>query len=136
GIVESWGGDAALGPEEAGRIAALLVAEGQRVGAGQMLATLDDAAERATLAGAEADVAGAEAALARTSRGATAEERRQARAEAEASDARATFARANAERMRALGRRDAVPVADVERASSEASAERAAAEARAARRDL
>src|SRR5437762_11190202 len=47
GLVEAWGGEVALSPAEAGQLARLLVDEGQRVDAGQLLAMLDDGAQRA-----------------------------------------------------------------------------------------
>jgi len=133
GLVESWGGDVALSTEEAGQIAQLLVDEGQRVDAGQLLAALDDSAQRAAVEVEKAEVSEAEAALAKTLRGATAEELRKARAEADADDARAAFARSNAQRMDHLGETQAVAPADVQRADAEALTQIAVSQASAAR---
>jgi multidrug resistance efflux pump len=133
GLVESWGGDVALSPQEAGQIAQLLIEEGQRVEAGQLLAVLDDSAQRAALDVAKADLSEAEAAFAKTLHGATAEELRKARAEAEADDARAAFARTNAQRMDRLGETQAVAPAEVQRADADAQTQIAVAQASAAR---
>jgi HlyD family secretion protein len=124
--------DSATSPEEAGQIAQLLVEEGQLVGAGQLLAVLDDRAQRAAVAVAQADVAEAEAMLAKTLHGATIEELRRARAEAQADDARAAFARATALRWQRLGETQAVAPADVQRADAEAQSQSAVAQASAA----
>jgi multidrug efflux pump subunit AcrA (membrane-fusion protein) len=133
GIVEPWGGEVALSPDESGQIAEILVEEGQRVEAGQRLAVLEDSAQRAAVEVALADVNEAEAALARLLHGATPEELRRARAEADADDARAAFARTNADRMSQLEQDHAVPRADAQRAVSDAQAQLAIAQASAAR---
>jgi multidrug resistance efflux pump len=133
GLVESWGGDVSLSPQEGGQIAQLLVEEGQRVEAGQLLAVLDDSAQRAAVEVARADVGESMAAYAKTLHGSTAEELRRARAEAEADDTRATFARSNAQRMDRLGETEAVAPAEVQRADSEAQTQNALAKASAAR---
>jgi multidrug efflux pump subunit AcrA (membrane-fusion protein) len=133
GLVESWGGDVSLSPQEAGQIAQLLVEEGQRVEAGQLLAVLDDSAQRAAVEVARADVGEASAAYAKTLNGATPEELRKARAEAQADDARAAFARSNARRMDFLGETQAVAPAEVQRANSDAQSQSALAQASAAR---
>jgi multidrug efflux pump subunit AcrA (membrane-fusion protein) len=133
GLVESWDGDVSLSPQEAGQIAQLLVEEGQRVEAGQLLAVLDDSAQRAAVDVARADQNEAAAAYAKTLRGATAEELRRARAEAEADDARARFARSNAQRMDRLGETQALAPAEVQRADADAQAQSALAQASAAR---
>jgi multidrug resistance efflux pump len=133
GVVESWGGEVALAPEEQGRIAELLIEEGEPVEAGRLLAVLDDRVERAAVEVARAQLAEAEAAWAKTLSGATAEELRTARAEAEADDARASLALATLERMNRLGAAEAAAAAEVERADAEARAQSAAARASSAR---
>ena len=133
GIVEPWDGEVALAPPEAGWIAEIFVHEGERVRRGQTLATLDDAAQRAAVALARSEVAAAEAELRKLVRGATAEERRAARASASADASRAAFARSDASRFERLGERQATPRADVERATAEADAQTAVADASAAR---
>ena len=61
GLVEAQGDRVALGFEASGRIAELLVDEGDRVAAGQVLGRLDDRVALARMARAEAAVAVAKA---------------------------------------------------------------------------
>ncbi len=128
GIVESWGGDVQLSAQESGWIDRILVKEGEVVRAGQLLARLDDAAQRRAVELAAADLAEAEAALLRLQRGATAEELRQVQADREAAVARAELARSQAARAERLGEGGFVAVAETERASAEARARAASAE--------
>jgi multidrug resistance efflux pump len=129
GIVEAWGGNVELSPQESGWIAKILVTEGQWVQAGDRLAELDAARERAAVDLAEADLAEAEATLAKTIHGATAEQLGQARSDADANRARAELARRDADRSSALGRDSALPVSEVDRANAEAQAQAAVARA-------
>ncbi len=78
GTVEAT--DADLGFQTGGRIAAVLVGEGDAVTPGQLLARLDAADLDARLAQAEAQLAAAHARLAELERGARPEERAQAQA--------------------------------------------------------
>lgn len=133
GIVEPWGGEIELSPQEPGWIAEVLVAEGQHVTAGQVLAVLDDVTQRRAVELARAELAEAQAVVTRTARGTTAEELEQARAEARASRARADFAMSEAARVARLGTEAAVARADVERTRAEADAQVALAEKSAAR---
>jgi multidrug efflux pump subunit AcrA (membrane-fusion protein) len=133
GIVEAWGGEIAVAPREPGWIATIVVEEGQTVAAGQALAVLDDEVQREAVGAARAEVAEAEALLARIQHGATVDERRQARAEALASDARATLARRDAVRLGRLGADRAVAPAEVDRADTDAEAQAAMADAGRAR---
>jgi multidrug resistance efflux pump len=122
GIVESWGGDTQLSAKESGWIDRVLVREGERVGAGQLLVVLDDASQRRAVELARADVTEADAATARMEAGATAEELRRAAADLEAATARAKLARSDAERTARLVDGGAVAVAEAERTSAEARA--------------
>jgi len=70
-----------------GRVAEVLVEEGQRVRQGNVLVRLDDAEARAVLAAADAVLAQAEAVLAKLEAGATPEQLRQAEAAAAAAEA-------------------------------------------------
>jgi multidrug efflux pump subunit AcrA (membrane-fusion protein) len=133
GIVESWGGEVELSPQESGWIAKILVSEGQQVQAGQILAELDSDRERAAVDLAQADLAEAEATLAKTVNGSTAEQLQQARSEAEASRERAELAQRDADRSARLGQDSAIPSSEVDRASAEARARSAVASASAAR---
>jgi multidrug efflux pump subunit AcrA (membrane-fusion protein) len=133
GIVEPWEGEVLLSAPEPGRVARILVDEGQRVAEGELLAELDDAPQLAAVALAKAELAEAAAGLDKALRGPTSDERRQARAEARSTEARAELARREAQRAERLGRGDALSAADVERASSEAEIQAAVAQASAAR---
>lgn len=119
----------AVGPTQTGRVAAVLVDQGDRVRAGQVLAEMDplDLAER---------VAGTQAALAR-SRDAL----RAAEAQAREAESRRELAAANAARYRELAARGFVSKELAQNRRGEAEAAQAAAEAAraqadAARRDL
>jgi multidrug resistance efflux pump len=133
GIVEAWGGSVELSPRESGWIASILVSEGERVTAGQLLATLDDDAQRAAVDLATADLAEAQSALEKTLHGSTLEELRQARAEAEAGRARADLAERDAARAARMGEQRAVAPAEVDRAAAGARAADATAQAGEAR---
>jgi multidrug resistance efflux pump len=128
GIVEPWGGQAELAPQEPGWIARIATAEGEQVEAGQLLAVLEDGAQRHALELARAELAEAEASAARLERGATAEELRQAEADRAAADARAHLARGDAVRTRSLHAQQVVADAEAERADAEAQARGAGAE--------
>jgi len=133
GVIEPWRGQIDLSSHEPGWIAQVLVTEGQAVEAGQLLTVLDDQSQRAAVEIARADLAEAEATLAKTLRGATAEELRQARAEAEATQAKAALAQRDADRIVQLGGELAISPAEVDRACSQAKAEGAFALRSAAR---
>jgi multidrug resistance efflux pump len=133
GIVEAWGGNVDLSPQESGWIGAITVKEGQQVQAGDLLAELDAARERAAVDLAQADLSEAEATQAKTTNGATAEQLRQARSEAEASRTRAELAQRDASRSAKLGQESALAPSEVDRAGAEAHAQAAVAEASEAR---
>jgi multidrug resistance efflux pump len=133
GIVEPWDAQVDLSAQESGRIARIIVKEGDIVRKGQLLATLDDEAERHNVDLGRAEVAEAEAALARIEGGATPEELRQAQADYDAAAARDDLARAAAGRMKRLHTDAVVSDAEFDRAAADARAESAAAERAAAR---
>jgi multidrug resistance efflux pump len=131
GTVEPWWGEVRLAGAEPGQIADIAVAEGQTVRKGDLVARLEDSAQRHALAIAEADVRQAAAMLDGMS--STPEELRAADADLEAAEARAARARHDGERAASLGASGALSAADVEAARSAARADeaaRAAAEAR------
>ncbi|HET7295713.1 MAG TPA: efflux RND transporter periplasmic adaptor subunit [Gemmatimonadales bacterium] len=107
GIVEPWGGQVDLSAQEPGWIAQLLVKEGDVVHAGQLLATLEDGAQRHSVELARAELA--EAAT------------------------RAAFARAAAARISRLHANGTVPDNEADRAASDALGQTAAAEGAQAR---
>ncbi|NVJ06177.1 HlyD family efflux transporter periplasmic adaptor subunit [Myxococcus sp. AM001] len=127
GIVEPWGGAVELAAQESGRVAEVLVHEGQPVTQGEVLARLEDEAQRHAITLARAELAEAEAVAERYQRGATSEERAQARAEHEAAASRAKQAAVDAERALRLKAAGTTAAADTERATSEARALEAAA---------
>jgi multidrug efflux pump subunit AcrA (membrane-fusion protein) len=133
GIVEAWGGNVELSPQESGWIAKILVKEGQHVDEGEPLAELDSARERAALDLAQADLAEAEATLAKALNGATTEQLQQARAEAEASRTRAALAQRDAVRSSKLGDDASLAPSEVDRANAEAQSQAAVAHASEAR---
>jgi HlyD family secretion protein len=120
GIVEPWGSEVELSAQEPGRIAAMLVSEGDRVEPGQVLATLDDSAQQHAVELATADVAESKAALARLERGATSEELQQAQADSDAAAAQDQLASAAAGRTAGLHRDGIVSDDAFDRASAEA----------------
>jgi multidrug resistance efflux pump len=134
-LVESRGDRVELSFEQSGRLTEVLVDEGDRVKAGQVVARLDDRLAKARLAGAEAAL---EAAIARrdlAKRGPRKDEVRAARAEVEAAAAQAWergVSRDRAEQLYAANA-DAIPLAEVDTARGGAdatAAQQRAAEAR------
>jgi RND family efflux transporter MFP subunit len=107
GIVEPWGGQVDLSAQEPGWIARILVKEGDVVRAGQLLATLEDGAQRHAVALARAELAEAAA--------------------------RADFARAAAARISRLHADGTVADNDADRAAAEALGQTSAAEGAQAR---
>ncbi len=128
GIVEPRGGQIALAARESGWIAVLAVGEGARVEAGQLLATLDDSAQRRAVELAAAELAVAAAELSRLEAGATPDERRQAQADADGAAARSQLARSGADRAERLHRQGIISDAEAEREAAEARAQGALAE--------
>jgi multidrug resistance efflux pump len=133
GVVEPWGGEVDLSPQESGYIAEILVREGERIESGALLAVLDDGAQRAAVDLANADLAEAQTALAKTLRGATKEEREEAEAQVDASRARAESAQRDANREQRLQADRAIAPAAAERSAATAEEQAAAARAGAAR---
>jgi multidrug efflux pump subunit AcrA (membrane-fusion protein) len=136
GVVEAWDGETRLAPNEQGQIVELLVREGDRVTAGQLLARLDDSAQARAVALAEAELGEARAALRRTLRGSTSGELALARAERAAAETRAAQAARDAARARSLRDAGGVPLAEAERAESEESGMRSSLSAADARLDI
>jgi len=131
--VEASGERIDLSFEQIGRVAEVLVNEGDRVAKGQLLARLDDRLPRARVARAEATLAAAEARRDAAFHGARAEEIRRAEAEAAAARAEARDRARNHGRAQNLLAQSAISVADADNAESaaESSAGQAsAAEAR------
>jgi HlyD family secretion protein len=126
----------ALGFEASGRLVEVLVDEGDRVAAGQLLARLDDRLARARVASAEAALAMARARRDVALRGSRADELRAAEADAEAARAESRqqqIARDRGERLLAAG---AITADEMDRTRGAAESALAHAEAAAARLSL
>jgi multidrug resistance efflux pump len=130
GTVEAASERIDLSFEQAGRVVEVLVSEGDRVAAGQLLLRLDDRLARARVARAEAALASAEARRDLAMRGARPEEIRAARAEAEAARATARDRRLQRERSSKLYADAALSAAEAD--SAEAAAQAAGGQASAA----
>jgi HlyD family secretion protein len=111
------------------RVLELLVQEGDRIQAGQVLGRLRQEKLRSAVAAAQAAVGSAEQVLARLKAGSRPEEIRRARAQAEALKALNRDAELNYQRQQKMAERKLTSPEDLDRAR--ASAESAAAEARA-----
>jgi HlyD family secretion protein len=138
GLVEAEGNRVELGFEAAGRISEILVDEGDRVAAGQVIGRLDDRIAQARVARAEAAVAVAKARKDAAMHGARSDEIKAALAESDAAAAQAKergLARDRAEALLAANP-DAIPLAEVDNARGLADASAAQARAAAARAAL
>lgn len=98
GVVEPDGEERLIIPQLTGRVETVLVDEGDNVTAGQLLAELENAEQRATLTMANAEIMLRQAELARLRHGARTEEIRAARAASE--EATALARQAETERVR------------------------------------
>ena len=123
-----------LGFRVGGRLDALLVDEGDRVGAGQELARLDPQPLQDRLAGADARVAAASALVRRDLAGNRPQEIREAEAALVDAEAQLAEARRTHERRRALNERGFISQAELQ--ASESALKGAAARAEAARAAL
>ena len=126
GTIEATEAD--LGFQVGGRVAQVLVKEGDAVQRGDLLARLDQAELRARYQAADARLAQARAALAELERGARPQERGQARAEVEAARRRAEEARASLSRARKLYEGGAISKEDFDRAETAYTVARAQAQ--------
>jgi len=120
GTVEAASERIDLSFEQAGRVVEVLVSEGERVTAGQLVMRLDDRLARARVARAEAALQSAEARRDQAMRGARPEEIRAARAEAEAARATARDRRIQRERTTKLFADAALSAAEADTADATA----------------
>lgn len=102
GRVEPASEEIEVAPELSGRLAAMLVDEGDTVAAGQVIARLESDDYRARVIAAEARLRLAEAERLRLQNGARPQERREASAQAEQAEASLAHARIEVERSRRL----------------------------------
>lgn len=134
GLVEPRAPESRLTTAVAGRIARILVREGERVTAGAVLVELESGPEEAVIARAEAEVEVARASLLRSRRGLRPEDLQAVQAEAEAARVRALASEEALGRLEAAAAGGGATRDEVERARRAAEAERegvAAASARA-----
>jgi len=102
GLVEPIGEERVLIPEVGGRLSRVLIAEGDAVKQGQLLAEIENRDVAAALAAAEAQVALRAAELAKARAGARVEERDSARAALAEADADLALAASELQRRRAM----------------------------------
>lgn len=133
GVVEPNTPETRIGTVVPGRIVKVLVTEGQRVAAGDVLLELDAAVEAATLAASEAEVAASAAQLARSVRGSRSEDIRAATADADTAEARAELSQSVADRVSSAAAGGAATGDEADRARRQAQADRAASAAALAR---
>ena len=134
GRVEPAGEERLLIPESQGRVARVLIEEGDAVRQGQLLAELDNALERAAVAAAQAGLDRAQAVQARLSAGARAEELTESAAALTEARAAARQAQADAKRRERLAA-DGVLAGEARDQARTAAALAAARETAAAARD-
>jgi HlyD family secretion protein len=118
--------DSKIGSKLSGRVAAVLVDEGQRVAAGTPLLRLDTGDLAAQEAQAEANVAAARANLARVLAGARREERQQSVNALHSAEASLSLAQANVQRFRSLKDQGAVSQQELDAAETQAQVAQAA----------
>ena len=106
--------DAQLGFKVPGRVAERLVSEGERVTAGQLVARLDDAEQRAQVSLRRAELAGAEAALAELEAGSRPQEIAAAAATLHSAEADRDRARLDFARQQELRGKDAIADRELE----------------------
>jgi len=136
GLVEPVSEEVRVSAQIGGRLEQVLVDEGQRVTAGQVLAIIDNRDYRARVDSARADVAVRDAARRRVENGARGQERQEAAAGVAEAEAVRENASSNAERMRGLLRERVISRAEADDAERAERVARARLEAARQRRDL
>ncbi|HRQ35724.1 MAG TPA: efflux RND transporter periplasmic adaptor subunit [Chiayiivirga sp.] len=136
GLVEPAGEERMVVPEAAGRLARVLIEEGDQVEAGQVLAELVNDEERARVALAEAHVAARQAELRRLLAGARREERMEARAALAEAEAALKLALSERNRRAPLVEDGQLPREVLDQAIAQAEAATARRDALAARHAL
>ncbi len=125
GVIEPADREVRVAPAVAGRVAEVLVREGARVRVGDPLVALEQGAERAALAAAEADVAVAAAELSRARRGTRIEDLDAAEADAAAARARSTLSAEVLTRTARLAQGGDATTDELDRARRQAEADQA-----------
>jgi ABC exporter DevB family membrane fusion protein len=136
GLIEPIGEERVLIPETGGRLARVLIDEGDTVEAGELLAEIDNAAQQARVMQARAELARAEATLARLVAGPRREERAEATAAWDEARVAAAQAEAEAKRREDLYARQLIGLEARDQARTAASAAAARERVAAARAQL
>jgi len=134
GVVEPDREEVGVTGQVAGRIAEVLVKEGDKVSADAPLLRLDDAVHKATVAIAEADLETAKVRRDKTLAGSRAEDIRASIAQVREAQARANLSRGVFERLEKLAASNAATADELDRARRQADADRFATNAAEARR--
>jgi multidrug efflux pump subunit AcrA (membrane-fusion protein) len=134
GVIEPDREEVGVSGQVAGRIAEVLVKEGDKVSADAPLLRLDDAVQRATVAIAEADLETAKVRRDRTLAGSRSEDIRASIAQVREAQARANLSRGVFERLEKLAASNAATADELDRARRQADADRFATNAAEARR--
>ncbi len=134
GIVEPNGREIRVAAAQPGRIARILVKEGDFVETGAPLVELESMVERAALRATEAEVQAAQAEYERVSHGLRREDIDAAIDEANSSRARADLSKTSLQRLEALNKSGGVSVDELDRARQNAASDESLARASDARR--
>jgi ABC exporter DevB family membrane fusion protein len=134
GVVEPADREVKVAGQMPGRIAQILVKEGDHVEAGAAIAELESGNERAALSAAEADLESAKAEMLRTSRGLRREDVDAIVADTEGARARAALSRDTLQRTEKLGEGGAATPDELDRARRQAEADQRALESQEAKR--
>jgi HlyD family secretion protein len=134
GIIEPMDRETKVSAHVAGRIAAILVTEGQVVEKGTALVELDNGAERAALDAAEGEVGVANAEYARAARGLRREDVDAVIADTDSTKARASISTASLERVESLAKNGSATPDELDRARNQATADKSAVQAAEARK--
>ncbi len=133
GVVEPAQRETKVAAQVSALIAQVLVKEGDRVKAGDLLVQLNNAVELAALEAAEADLTAEKANLARTLRGLRVEDKDAVQADSQAAKARAELSASIAARTEQLAKTGAATVDELDRAKRQAQTDGATYQATQAR---
>ena len=134
GIVEPADREVKVAGQVPGRIARILVREGDHLEAGAAIAELESATEKAALAAAEGDLESAKADLLRTSRGLRREDVEAIVADTEGARAKAALSHDSLERTEKLAKGGAATPDELDRARRQADADQRALESQEAKK--
>ncbi|MBL8952079.1 MAG: HlyD family efflux transporter periplasmic adaptor subunit [Myxococcaceae bacterium] len=125
GVVEPIGRETRLAAQVTAVVTKVRVSDGQAVKAGDLLVQLDDGAERAALAAAEAEVLAEKSTLSRLLKGSRGEDKEAVGQEAAAAQSRAELSASIAGRTEQLAKSGAATADELERARRQAQTDRA-----------